>query len=128
MSKARVEAYATVCATGALSFHRKEREAEAEVRFADDPKNNTGGKHGPCGPHRVALLVEKNRGPMPKEAPDVLLEVADAAIGWWASFRPNGWSVEQHLGNPRVRLTRKDDKALAEKVAAWVALERGISL
>lgn len=63
---------------------------------------------------------------MPEAAPAILLAVADAAQAWWASKRPNGWTVEQHLSNPRVNTSTPKEKNLAMKVAVWVALQKGI--
>jgi hypothetical protein len=72
----------------------------------------------------------RNRVVMSKEslleAPDALLAVADAAVAWWAMHRPLAWSVERHLGNPRINCSTAEQNALAEKVAYWVALQRGI--
>lgn len=55
-----------------------------------------------------------------------LLDVSDAAVEWWAGRRPVGWSTEQHLGNPRVNCSTAREIALAQRVAEWVAVQRGI--
>jgi hypothetical protein len=48
------------------------------------------------------------------------------AVEWWSHHRPNGWSLEQHLGNPRINLSQPWEKDLAMRVAELVAFEKGI--
>lgn len=55
-----------------------------------------------------------------------LLDVADAAVEWWAARRPAHWSVEQHLGNPRINCPTEREKTLAMRVAELVAIDRGM--
>lgn len=50
--------------------------------------------------------------------------VAEFAVEWWASKRPVRWTVEQHLGNPRINTATSAEKRLAEAVAEWVFSQR----
>jgi hypothetical protein len=51
----------------------------------------------------------------------VLQAVAEAALAWWRSRRPRGWSLEQHLADPMVHCEGDHERRLAEAVARWTA-------
>jgi hypothetical protein len=34
-------------------------------------------------------------------------------IEWWEGFRPNGWTIEDHLNNPTVNCKTEQEKNLA---------------
>ena len=59
----------------------------------------------------------------PKEAPDLLLKAADAAVSWWRQHRPVGWSVAKHLENPAVNCTTVTERRLAVAAARWHAIQ-----
>lgn len=63
------------------------------------------------------------RSKPPRAASAALLDVADAAIVWWAMKRPFQWSLEQHLANPHINTSTPSEKRLADAAAAWCALQ-----
>jgi hypothetical protein len=71
----------------------------------------------------VKIQRRKSNAP-PRFAGAVLLEVADAAVVWWVMKRPIQWSMGQHLASPRINCTTAAEESLAEKAAAWCALQR----
>lgn len=50
-----------------------------------------------------------------------------SAITWWESFRPLGWSLEQHLTMPHHRLLSGTEKRLADAVVTYIKLSRELS-
>ena len=65
---------------------------------------------------------------VPKATPNLdketmaLLSLADAAKAWWASFRPEVYSVEEHIANPTVNhLDANRDMDLCNAIAIWVS-------
>jgi hypothetical protein len=71
----------------------------------------------------VKIQRRKSNAP-PRFAGAVLLEVADAAVVWWVMKRPIQWSLEQHLARPHVNCATAEEELLAEKAAAWCAMQR----
>lgn len=49
--------------------------------------------------------------------------VIDAALGWWESRCPIGWTLAQHLDNPTVNTATLAEEGLALVVAARVRKE-----
>lgn len=49
-----------------------------------------------------------------------------SAITWWESFRPLGWSLEQHLAMPHHRLLSATEKHLADAVVVYIKLSKGL--
>jgi hypothetical protein len=47
-------------------------------------------------------------------------EVTDAALNWWASLRPVGYTMEDHLKNPTVNTTSYAEERLANAVAGYI--------
>lgn len=47
-------------------------------------------------------------------------EVTDAALNWWASLRPVGYTMEDHLKNPTVNTTSYAEERLANAVAEYI--------
>ena len=47
-------------------------------------------------------------------------EVTDAALCWWASLRPVGDTMEDHLKNPTVNTTSYAEERLANAVAEYI--------
>ena len=47
-------------------------------------------------------------------------EVTDAALCWWASLRPVGYTMEDHLKNPTVNTTSYAEERLANAVAEYI--------
>lgn len=45
------------------------------------------------------------------------LRVCQAAIAWWRTLRPLGWSLHQHAANPTVNCNGPDECNLALAVA-----------
>lgn len=62
----------------------------------------------------------------PKGKTDYGMLAADAAVKWWESKRPEGWTVYKHLGTPDVGLMNAAEKALAFAAANWAALYWGV--
>jgi hypothetical protein len=55
----------------------------------------------------------------------VKTEVVAAAIKWWKSHRPVGWTENQHLENPTVNAGYRDSAGdLAEAVAGYLLEKR----
>jgi hypothetical protein len=46
--------------------------------------------------------------------------IAQHAKAWWESFRPMGWTVEEHLRNPTINTSGESEEALAAAVARWI--------
>ncbi len=44
-------------------------------------------------------------------------ELLIAALRWWVSFRPEGWSTEEHLRIPTINTQTRYDYELAQAVA-----------
>lgn len=44
----------------------------------------------------------------------------DAAVAWWRSHRPVGYSEVEHLDNPRVNCSSGEEKRLAIAVAGFL--------
>lgn len=49
-----------------------------------------------------------------------LTGLQQAALHWWEMHRPIGWTLRQHLDNPRVNTATPAERQLAESVAAAV--------
>lgn len=47
--------------------------------------------------------------------------VTAAAINWWESHRPIGWTEEQHCGNAAVNTCTSREAALAFEVASLIS-------
>ena len=47
--------------------------------------------------------------------------VTDAAIAWWESHRPLGWTLDDHLKTPDVNCTVTTEQELAYAVASIVS-------
>lgn len=45
------------------------------------------------------------------------LQLPIELIQWWEGFRPEGWSVEEHLQNPSINCTNGVEKRLAIYIA-----------
>jgi hypothetical protein len=44
-----------------------------------------------------------------------------AAIQWWKSKKPRGWTYEQHMSNPTVNCEKtKEEKELAKSIARFL--------
>ncbi len=56
------------------------------------------------------------------EATKALLAVVDAAIRWWESKCPVGWTQARHLQMPKVNTSTARECELAQAVAALVEL------
>lgn len=54
---------------------------------------------------------------------DTTHEVLQAALLWWTSRRPIGWSLDWHLSNPTVSTVDAEEHTLALAVAR--AIEEG---
>lgn len=61
----------------------------------------------------------------PKEASQILLDVADAAVIWWVTRVPFTWSLETHLTRPHFGCHSPEELVLADKVAAWCQIQQG---
>lgn len=59
----------------------------------------------------------------PKEAPGLLLSAADAAVTWWKSKRPVGWTIAQHVIDPTINTAGYREKRLARAAARWYAIQ-----
>jgi hypothetical protein len=60
-----------------------------------------------------------------QDALDTLGENAlGAAIAWWHSKKPHGWTLEQHLETPHVSLGPPKEVALAKAVSAYLHAQR----
>lgn len=46
-------------------------------------------------------------------------DLLEAAMAWWESKRPDGWTAERHLGEPLFGCTTEAEEKLARICADW---------
>jgi len=51
--------------------------------------------------------------------------VINAALQWWRSCRPVGWTIRMHLAAPDVNTATHSDANLASVIAALAAHKKG---
>jgi hypothetical protein len=54
------------------------------------------------------------------EVTTTLLAVADAAVAWWNSKSPEGWTQARHMQMPEINTCTDAERALAQAVAVLV--------
>ena len=76
---------------------------------------------GPAGVQAPSAPAADSGGAMAGELSPQMLALAAAARSWWEGNRPEGWSLEQHLGAPTVGCDgTAQEQTLAEAVAGWI--------
>jgi hypothetical protein len=71
---------------------------------------------------RIPVLPQEPTTPELEPETMALLSLADAAKAWWASFRPEVYTEEEHIANPTVNhLDANRDMDLCNAIAIWVS-------
>jgi hypothetical protein len=65
---------------------------------------------------------------MTEPAAKAILGAADAAVTWWRSKKPRGWSARKHIENPLVNCSTYRERLLARRASIWFAHCKGYSV
>ncbi len=60
----------------------------------------------------------------PKEASEILLALADAAVVWWTMKRPVTWTLDMHISANHYNCNNDAERRLARAVSQWCAIQQ----